>query len=88
MSGWDGYRHLASEIAHELLHLYGAIDLLPEKLRVDPPELMQRIKENVDTTDVMYLPQQADLSTLTVSDLTAYLVGWAGPPKWLYSGSR
>ncbi len=80
----DGQPHLDSQIAHEILHLYGAIDLAEEKLPAETPELRRAILANTAPQEVMNKPTQAPIASYLVGDLTSYLVGWLDrPPNWL-----
>lgn len=69
--GSDGQKFLVSLIAHEILHLYGAIDLAEHKIS-------ESIKSysSVYSNDVMHTPTQRPIDQYDISDLTAYLVGW------------
>ena len=69
--GNEGQRYLDSLIAHEILHLYGAKDLAPDKI---PNSLKKHASQY--SNDVMHTPTQHPLSNYCISDLTAYLVGW------------
>lgn len=72
-------RYLDSEIAHEILHLYGAVDLAPGKT----PASLVPFRAFLDPDDVMGVPTQRPLTAYHISDLTAYLVGWRDArPKW------
>jgi hypothetical protein len=70
--GDAGQWYLASEIAHEVLHLYGAVELKPGKASNDIEKHSHRFVD-----DVMYEPTQRPLNEYCISDLTAYLVGWS-----------
>jgi hypothetical protein len=69
--GGAGQLFLDSLIAHELLHLYGAVDLAPDKT---PEPLKELASEYPD--DVMHTPTQRSMESYCIGDLTAYLVGW------------
>jgi hypothetical protein len=69
--GEEGQLFLDSQIAHELLHLYGAVDLAPDKT---PDPLKKFASQYSD--DVMHTPTQRAIESYCISDLTAYLVGW------------
>ena len=69
--GPGGQIFLSSQIAHEILHLYGAVDFAPNKERGLRNEFSDRYHD-----DVMHTPTQRPLSDYEISDLTAYLVGW------------
>jgi len=67
----DGQRHLDSLIAHELLHLYGAVDLKPGKAPSGvSPELC------LDPDEVMNFPTQHEITGYRINELTEYLIGW------------
>lgn len=70
--GDTGQIYLASQIAHEILHLYGAVDLAPHKA----PD---RLKEYASqySGDLMHTPTRHALDGYHIGDLTAYLVGWS-----------
>jgi hypothetical protein len=69
--GEAGQLFLDSQIAHELLHLYGAVDLAPDKA---PEPLKEFASQYSD--DVMHTPTQRSIESYCIGDLTAYLVGW------------
>ena len=69
--GEEGQTFLDSLIAHELLHLYGAVDFAPGKC----PDLLSAFAKQHDK-DVMHTPTQCPLDRYVISALTAYLVGW------------
>jgi hypothetical protein len=69
--GDAGQLFLDSLIAHELLHLYGAVDLAPDKA---PEPLKEFASQHSD--DVMHTPTQRSIECYGVGDITAYLVGW------------
>jgi hypothetical protein len=70
--GNGGQRYLDSLIAHELLHLYGAADLAPERA---PPALSLDLRQHKD--DVMHTPTRQELERYCIGEVTAYLVGWS-----------
>lgn len=79
--GETGQLFLDSLIAHELLHLYGAVDLAPTKT---PAQLKD--SSNTFLDDVMHTPTQKPIEDYCISDLTAYLVGWRNEmPALLHS---
>jgi hypothetical protein len=88
-TGTGGQIHLASLIAHEVLHLYGAIDLVPDKVGpIEPPVVADAIiqRSNEHLADLMHTPTQRPIEEYVASDLTAYLVGWRdAAPEWLPS---
>ncbi|MFM1998064.1 MAG: hypothetical protein RL204_11 [Bacteroidota bacterium] len=66
----------ASVIAHEILHLFGAIDfyLHPGMMKFrQRKHVFQANKEFKD--DIMAYPSR-DINQLDIEDLTAYLIGW------------
>ena len=67
----EGQQHLDSHIAHEILHLYGAVDLNPKK----SPHGLYRYASQ-DYNEVMHTPTQHEIDGYHISKLTAYLVGW------------
>lgn len=69
--GDAGQLFLDSQIAHELLHLYGAVDLAPDKT---PEPLKEFASQYSD--DVMHTPTQRSIECYCVGEITAYLVGW------------
>jgi hypothetical protein len=69
--GEAGQLFLDSLIAHELLHLYGAVDLAPDKT---PEPLKEFASQYSD--DVMHTPTQRSIECYCIGDITAYLVGW------------
>lgn len=88
-TGTGGQTHLASLVAHEILHLYGAIDLVPDKVGpIEPPVVADAIiqRSNEHLADLMHTPTQRPIGEYVASDLTAYLVGWRdAAPEWLPS---
>lgn len=77
--GEEGQWFLDSQIAHEILHLYGAVDLSPNKA---PVQIKDYITLYVD--DVMHTPTQGPLNQYNIGDLTRYLIGWCqAKPDWL-----
>lgn len=77
---------LPSLVAHELLHLYGAIDLVPGKLeeQAGPADVAAIRARAEHGSDVMHTPTARPIDDYDASDLTAYLVGWLeAPPVWL-----
>jgi len=69
--GEAGQSFLASLIAHELLHLYGAVDL-------DPDKTLEPLKKlaNQYADDIMHTPTQRSIECYCIGDITGYLVGW------------
>jgi hypothetical protein len=83
-SGQPGQRYLDSLIAHEILHLYGAIDLAAIGSPIDPDLLREVVSPIIGPNEVMDHPTQQPINEYFVSDLTAYLVGWRSElPSWL-----
>ena len=77
---------LPSLAAHEILHLYGAIDLAPGKLeeQAEPLHVAAINARAVHAFDVMHTPTARPLDQYVISCLTAYLVGWRDlPPVWV-----
>lgn len=70
--GHRGQIYLASLIAHEILHLYGAVDLAPHKA---PDQLKEYASQYA--RDLMHTPTQDALDGYDIGGLTAYLVGWS-----------
>lgn len=70
--GEKGQLFLDSQIAHELLHLYGAVDFAPGKT---PDEALTGLSSQ-HSDDVMHTPTQRDIECYRVGEITAYLVGW------------
>lgn len=64
--------YLDSEVAHEVLHLYGAVDLRP----ATPTGAMLLAYAASHTADIMHTPNKLPLARYEVGDLTRYLVGW------------
>jgi len=82
--GGEGQLYLDSQIAHELLHLYGAIDVDSVKFPADCDAVKDLVLKNCGPHEIMRKPTQHEIDKYEVSDLTAYLVGWlAAPPTWL-----
>jgi hypothetical protein len=59
-------------IAHEFLHLFGAVDLYPHNSF--PNFNFKEIKENYDN-EIM-LVQHRDIEDLMISPITSYFIGW------------
>jgi hypothetical protein len=77
--GEAGQLYLDSLITHEILHLYGAVDLALGKA---PDPLKKYAKQYSD--DVMHTPTQRPLDNYCLGDLTRYLIGWCQTkPAWL-----
>jgi hypothetical protein len=83
--GYAGQRFLDSQIAHELLYLYGAVDLAPIKTFAALKKLSAQFSD-----DVMHTPTQRPIESYVISDVTAYLIGWVKQrPACLYrTGSK
>ncbi len=81
----EGQRALDSLIAHELLHLFGAIDLDPPKLPASALPFKDAIVAHTKKDDdVMGAPNQKPIDGYEVGELTAWLVGWKDEaPAWL-----
>jgi hypothetical protein len=77
--GETGQIYLDSEIAHEILHLYGAVELAPNKA----PLLLSKHSSQF-SDDVMHTPTQKAITSYCISNLTAYLIGWhrTMPEAW------
>ena len=74
-----GQTYLESQIVHELLHLYGAVDLASHKA----PKILQPLAHKY-VKDVMHTPNHELLVEYEISDLTAFLIGWTSKlPKIL-----
>ena len=73
--GDAGQLFLDSLIAHELLHLYGAVNLAPHKAQSSLKKL-----SNHYAGDVMHTPTQRPIECYEVGDVTAYLIGWLTRP--------
>jgi hypothetical protein len=69
--GEEGQLFLDSLIAHEILHLYGAVDLAPDKACETLKNLASQYSD-----DVMHTPTQRSIECYCIGDVTAYLVGW------------
>lgn len=63
-----------SEIAHNILHLYGAADMYktPYRRNENKIEQLQKMYPN----EVMLDPYAKNISKLEISDYTKYLIGW------------
>ena len=70
--GLEGQIYLSSLIVHELLHLFGAVDLAPGKSHDCVTEYANK---NLD--DIMHTPTQRPLEQYKIGDLTGYLIGWS-----------
>ena len=67
-----GQWYLDSLISHELLHLYGAVDLAPAKAA----KSLQCISD-LHRDDVMHTPTARPIENYVIGDVTAYLIGWS-----------
>lgn len=66
------YRSVAATYAHELLHLFGAVDLYDECLGSDASEALRHFYPNAIMSVV-----GNDLDMSGICPYTAYLIGWA-----------
>jgi hypothetical protein len=64
--------YLDSAIAHEILHLYGAVDLKPTKA----PAPLNTMPDACWDNDVMHTPNHRPIDQYSIGEVTAYLVGW------------
>jgi hypothetical protein len=84
--GVGGQWYLDSQIAHELLHLFGAVDLEDSKIPVTHKETRTAITQNRGHDSVMFVPTQRPIHEYRIDDLTKFLIGWRNsPPDWLPS---
>jgi len=82
--GFGGQWYLDSQIAHELLHLFGAVDLADGKIPTGHTETLRAIRKNREGNSVMFMPTQKPIDEYTIGDLTAFLIGWRDrTPDWL-----
>ena len=63
-----------SEIAHNLLHLYGAADLYLTPLRRSEKKI--KMAQEYFPNEIMQDPYAKNLKDLEISDYTKYLIGW------------
>lgn len=63
-----------SEIAHNLLHLYGAADLYKTPFRKSEKKI--RLAEELFPNEIMQDPYARNITRLEISDFTKYLIGW------------
>jgi hypothetical protein len=63
-----------ADIAHNLLHLYGAADMYPTLLRRNEKKARELAK--MYPNEIMLDPYAKKLADLTISDYTKYLIGW------------
>lgn len=63
-----------SEIAHNVLHLYGAADLYKTPLRRNEKKIKQL--EDLFPNDIMQEPYAKNIWKLDINDYTQYLIGW------------
>jgi len=73
--GEGGQLFLDSLIAHELLHLYGAVDLAPNKAHSSLKGVCDQYAD-----DVMHSPTQRPIERYEIGGVTAYLIGWLKTP--------
>jgi hypothetical protein len=64
----------ASDIAHNLLHLYGAADLHPTIFRRDNRKVKELKSKFPD--DIMQDPYGTPILNMTIGEYTKYLIGW------------
>ena len=64
----------ASDIAHNLLHLYGAADLHETIYRRDAKKI--KILKSLYPNDIMQDPYGISISDMDLGDYTKYLIGW------------
>lgn len=71
-----------AEIAHNVLHLYGAADLHKTLYRKSEKKI-KKLYELLPN-EIMQDPFGKDINTLEISDYTRYLIGWQTniDPKW------
>ncbi|MFZ5940646.1 MAG: hypothetical protein ACOYXB_08735, partial [Bacteroidota bacterium] len=63
-----------SEIAHNLLHLFGAVDLCKSEMRKSQNRI--KLAEKLYPNDIMQDPYARDLKELEIGDFTKYMIGW------------
>jgi hypothetical protein len=63
-----------SEIAHNILHLYGAADMYKTPYRQNERKIAQL--KSLYPNDIMQDPYGRNISTLEIGDYTQYLIGW------------
>ena len=64
----------ASDIAHNLLHLYGAADLYPTIYRRDNKKA--KVLEHIFPNDIMQDPYGIPIRNMELGEYTKYLIGW------------
>jgi hypothetical protein len=68
-----------SEIAHNVLHLYGAADIYPSLLRRNDKKTSEL--ESMFPDEIMREPYGKNIRELEISEYTKYLIGWTSTPK-------
>jgi len=63
-----------SEIAHNLLHLFGAVDLYKSEVRKSNNKI--KLAEKFFPKDIMQDPYARDLKQLEIGEFTRYMIGW------------
>jgi hypothetical protein len=63
-----------SEIAHSILHLYGAADLYKTPYRRNEKKI--KYAEKAYSSDIMQDPYGKDINTCTIGSFTQFLIGW------------
>jgi hypothetical protein len=71
-----------SEIAHNILHLYGAADLYKTPYRRNEKKI--KLLESLFPNEIMQDPYGKLINNLEISDYTKYLIGWKDqyPPSY------
>lgn len=72
-----------SEIAHNVLHLYGAADIYPSLLRRNQNKAKEL--EAMFPNEIMRDPYAKNIRDMEISDYTKYLIGWDNNSKPEYS---
>jgi hypothetical protein len=72
-----------SEIAHNVLHLYGAADIYPTIFRRN--EKKAKELESMFPNEIMRDPYAKNIRDMDISDYTKYLIGWDSNYKQEYS---
>ena len=63
-----------SEIAHNILHLYGAADLYKTPFRRNDKKIKEALQ--LFPEDIMQDPDANDIWSLEIGEFTKYLIGW------------
>jgi hypothetical protein len=71
-----------SEIAHNVMHLYGAADIYPSLLRRNEKKTGEL--ESLFPNEIMRDPYAKNIREMEISDYTKYLIGWSTSPKQEY----